>query len=255
MNARSLALLLLGALASGGAHAVERNSLPYPGTPDWTEVIFSGTSMTLSPTGDATVLTTAQARGVWFGNAAVNSVNWSIGTNTAGNYLGLSARFSAGAADWSAYLHDGSYSASFHFAPTDCLDNCYAIPAKAGYAISHAANAQGKTSTFFTLDLTQTHTFEWLLKGGQVYYRVDGVVVHAGAAHASTSRILVIGDGSGTTRTGVGSMTVTAVAIDTAPAMNALVTTAVPEPGSYALLLAGLGIVGTVARRRRSRTA
>jgi hypothetical protein len=35
--------------------------------------------------------------------------------------------------------------------------------------------------------------------------------------------------------------------------LNAIPTTAVPEPETYALMLAGLGVIGFVARRRRQR--
>ena len=36
---------------------------------------------------------------------------------------------------------------------------------------------------------------------------------------------------------------------------NGAVTPAVPEPDSYAMLLAGLGLVGAIVRRRRKLTA
>lgn len=35
------------------------------------------------------------------------------------------------------------------------------------------------------------------------------------------------------------------------PAMHDVITTPVPEPGTYALMLAGLGLVGYAMRKRR----
>lgn len=247
-------LLLAGALLGASqAHAVEINSLPYQGTPDWVDIVFDGTSMDLNPAGTQTTLTTAQGRGVWFGNGSgySNAANWSMGSPTAGNYLTLTARFSAGSADWSAYMSDTSYGAFFAFASTGCANNCYSLPGEAGVRVYYSDGGNGSASTFVPLDLTQFHTYEWLVKGGRVDYRIDGQLVYTGIAYQSSlgTPLLVIGDGSGSSLTGLGSMTVTSVAWDSAPAMNSLAP--IPEPETYALMLAGLGLVGWVVRKGR----
>ncbi|RZS52094.1 PEP-CTERM sorting domain-containing protein [Sphaerotilus mobilis] len=43
--------------------------------------------------------------------------------------------------------------------------------------------------------------------------------------------------------------------VDNVSVMSNTITTAVPEPESYAMLLAGLGAIGFMSRRRRARTA
>ena len=64
-----------------------------------------------------------------------------------------------------------------------------------------------------------------------------------------SASLLVIGDGSGSTRTGKGSMTVHAVRLDTAPVAATLVSS-VPEPGAWALMLAGGALLAARTRRR-----
>ena len=186
--------------------------------------------------------------------------SWSPGTNAVGNHFSLTASFSAGATDWSAYFYDGARYASFTFNSTythhNCSGNggsCYGIDlteTQQGVTFSHAESG-GKTSTFVELDMSQTHTYEFLLKGSEVAYRIDGQVVFAGEAFDPTHdlHLLVVGDGSGSTPTGRGSMTVYGVSFDNAPSMNTLVS-AVPEPETRALMLSGLGLLGFVARRR-----
>ncbi len=58
----------------------------------------------------------------------------------------------------------------------------------------------------------------------------------------------MIGDGSATTRTGLGAMVVSQVGFDAFPSFDTLAP--VPEPETWALMAMGLSLVGWAARRR-----
>lgn len=253
---RSLALLATLNVFAPAHAAVVVNSLPYTGTPDWTDTTFAGTSMTSN--GTTSVLTTGQNLGVWFGYGVWygDTPAWTPGSTSAGNYLAMTSSFSANAADWSAYFYDMNHMAYFEFNSTGCGDphNCYSVPHEQGVRFWHAdgGNATQPASSFLALDLTQAHTFEWLLKSGQVSYRIDGNVVYSGLAYQVPlgAPLLIIGDGSGSTLTGLGSMTIQGIAWDNAPVLSTLAP--IPEPETYALMLAGLGLVGWVGRKRKA---
>lgn len=255
----ALGALFTAALASttlGGAAqaAVVAASLPYGGSPDWSTIVFGGTSMTTD--GTKSTLSTANGQGVWFGYWQNSPPAWSLGTSAQGNYLSMSASFSTGATDWSAYLFDQSHFASIAFAPTGCVDNCYGLPGQAGVSLAFADGADAGDAhdqVFVALDLSVAHTFEFLLKNGQVSYRIDGLA-HTGAAGASgATQILVIGDGSGTNTTGEGQMYVHAASLETSPVADVLESTVspAPEPAAWALMIGGFGMAGAVLRRRR----
>lgn len=238
--------------AAGGAQAaVVADSLPYQGTPYWTDVVFAGTSMTTN--GTTSTLTTAQQRGVWFGwSAGSNPPAWSLGSNAAGNYVRLDMQLTSGARDWSVYLHDGQRSATIVFNPTDCNGNavnCTLANFAPGVRVYARDSGGAQISQFFNVDTTQRAVYEFVLKGDTASYRIDGVA-WTRQAEVSGSNILVIGDGSGSTLTGWGSMIVHGVSIDTAPSFDTLQTT-VPEPSAWALMIGGLGLVGGALRRRR----
>lgn len=246
--------------ASGLSNAaVVVDSLPYKNTPDWTDIVFSGTSMNLAPSGDSVTLTTSYGAGVWFGWGAGygnQPASWAPGNNAAGNYLRFEASFSNGSADWSTYFYDRSYNAFFDFAPTGCSGNqgsCYGLNGAAGVGVSHAGSTSTEyASTFIPLDLSLSHTYEFLLKDGQVSYRIDGLNVYSGAAWqvGFANPLLVIGDGSGSSLTGRGSMTIYNIRMDNAPAERILASS-VPIPASFLLFGSGLlAIFGSLASRK-----
>ena len=228
------------------------NSLPFQGTPDWTDSVSSGATIVLNGAGTESLLTTANNGGSWFGWGPAaqgygTEPSWSLGSNSDGNYIRLEASFSANAADWSMYMHDLEHSMGFTFAPTDCngnIFNCYGTDGAAGVRLSHPGGG-----TFIDLDLTQQHTYEVLLKDSLVAYWIDGIQHYAGPAGDANLGfpLLVIGDGSGTTLTGRGSMTVFAAELDNAPLANVVV----PLPASLPLLVAALGLLGTRLRKMR----
>jgi hypothetical protein len=255
---------IAGVMLSGSARAtVVASSLPYLGTPDWSDVVFSGTSMGV--VGSEAILTTADNRGVWFGwSAGLNPPAWNMAANNLGNYLSLTTKFSAGSDDWSAYMHDGTRQAAMIFnesllangSPCDAsFQNCYNFGSTPGVSLYFAGVAPNSfIRTFIALDTTQYATYEWLLLGNTVTYRINGVA-YSGTALPTASSILVIGDGSGSSRSGTGQMRVSGVSFDRAPAFSNLpstVTPGVPEPASWAMLIAGFGLVGATLRRRRA---
>ncbi|MCP5144925.1 MAG: hypothetical protein H6978_08890 [Gammaproteobacteria bacterium] len=240
------------AIANAAAASIVADTLPFSGTPDWTDVTFSGTSMSLINGGTASRLSTANGAGVWFGWGASppysNTPAWMPGDDASGNHLVIEASFSEDAADWSTYFFDTTYSVSFLFAPTGCNGNagsCYGVDGQSGVTISTPVGG-----TFISLDLTVPHTYEFLLKDGLVQYAIDGQSVYAGVANQSNAAapLLVIGDGSGSTQTGRGSMTIYSIAFDNAPDAN---VSPVPVPAALPLLGSAVGLL--MVRRRRSR--
>ena len=240
---------------SNTSAATVADTLPFLGTPDWTEIATGGTSMILNGAGTETVLTTANNAGVYFGwGPAAQGYGpepaWAPGSNTDGNYIRIEAAFSADAADWSLYLQDLTHSMGFGFASTGCNGNigsCYGEDGAAGVQLGHPGGG-----TFIPLDLTQRHTYEVLMKDGLVAYWIDGIQRYAGPSGTANLPfpILVIGDGSGSTQTGRGSMTVFAVEIDNAPLANVVV----PVPASLPLLGGALGLLFGAIRRSKCRS-
>jgi hypothetical protein len=253
----AIAIVVAASLTANAAQAaVVADSLPYTGTPDWSDVTFSGTSMVVS-SGES-ILTTANNRGVWFGwQSGTNTPAWTIADNAQGNYLSLTAKFSSGADDWSAYMHDGTRSVAMIFNPTPCdqsSQNCYNFNGSPGVTLYFGGVAPNAfSSQFIALDTTQYFTYEWLLRGNSVTYRVNGVA-YSGTAMTGGSKLMVIGDGSGSSLSGTGQMRISGVSFETNPAATSL-PSLVPEPASWAMLIAGFGLTGAAMRRRRLRTA
>lgn len=231
-------------------------------SPLWSVFNGGGTTRTTDVVNDNVKLTTANATGIWFGNGdAIGgglTASWDVGTAASGNYLSLTANLSSNARDWHAYMYDRSgYYAEFGMNVTSptCngnVTNCYTAPVVSELTIVYGGVGNTVQRLNFALDVALTHTYEFLLKNGQVFYRVDGDLLFSGAAYRAVSPsypgLLIIGDGSGTTRTGNGWMNVTAINYDNAPNANALEDlVGIPAPGALGLMV--FGLLGLGARR------
>ena len=236
------------------SNATVTSSLPQWNTPggDWTEIRFANT--TFSTSASSAFLSTVQGQGVWFGNGSWygDTPNWSLGNSAQGNHFRMTASFSGGSVDWSAYLLDGMYQAAIQFLPSGCSDNCYGLPAYQGIEVFIRNELGANVGQRFALDMSVAHEYEFLLKGGLVSYRVDGQTLYSGAAALVPfgGTLLVVGDGSGSTRSGEGAMTVYGVSVDNTPTASVLST--IPEPQTWALALAGALWVARKSMPRRS---
>lgn len=266
-NIRNIALMVGLSVSIGFSCPVaamtitdDMNSAPstIPGITEndpWTSVIFGGTAMSASA--GITTLATTYSQGVWFGNGGFIGAypGWNLGTASSGNYLSLTMKLAPDSSFWSAYYVDlDGYYAGISFNPTTPNPATgyydYSRLARSGFEyVWGNAGHQGQ-STFVDMDLSDGfHTFEALLKNGSVDYAVDGQLVFSGySAYSGSSNLLVIGDGSGSTWTGTGSMLIDRVVFDTAPTMNNL--SSVPVPAAAWLLGSSLLALVGVARRQ-----
>lgn len=213
----------------------------------WTGVIFGGTQMGVS--GGVLSMSTVPYQGVWFGNGSLIGHNpgWSLGGSTTGNYLSLSLSLSSDAVDWSMYFYDLSgYYAGLTFNPA----GSYANAVQHGISYNYKDAANQFATGFAPVDFSNGfHTVEVLLKDGLISYGLDGQLLFQGSAwYSGPTNLLVIGDGSGYSPTGLGTMYVDSVLFDTAPTMTSLV----PVPAALPLMLSGLGLCAAVASRRRA---
>ena len=261
--ALALAITALAATRSNGA--VVADSLPYIGTPDWTTGAFDPTSVDAQP--NATTLGTAPYRSVFFGwGTAYNNVpSWTPGDDAAGNELTLTASFGpratyGGPADWTAYMYDGAYSFEARFNPTRCEDygysNCYAPPALPGVDryFGEPDRAGNSIRQCVARDTSVDHSYDILMKNGLLSYTIDGHSYSGLATAIGHYQLLIIGDESGYTGTGAGTMRISAVSFDNAPDADVALS-AVPEPASWATMLGGFGLIGALRRRRAGSVA
>jgi hypothetical protein len=116
----------------------------------------------------------------------------------------------------------------------------------------------GQMSNSVMLTMGQTYTLTYELAGNHRGYGADSVTVNFGSSSQIISRNS--GDGFTTymlnytaTSTGLASFSFHNAGGDNVGALldNVKVTAAVPEPETYAMLVAGLGLLGFMARRRR----
>ena len=208
-------------------------TLNLPGPYNLHGVQFANTAW--SSTDGVFTMTTYPVRGIWLGNfqsyqGTVNT-NWDVSTSAMGNDYSARMRLPTGAREWSFYINDRAYGASFY------LD----------FDLLRFRTPAGQQTVPF--DGTQFHTYGILLKEGLVEYTLDGNVLYAGPAYASVGDWgFLIGDDSGGTPTGAGSMEIDWINMDTAPTRNVEV---VPEPATLVLL----GIAPLAMLRRRRKTA
>ena len=235
---------MVGVTAHAAVIQYDGSTVPTPtGTPPWSTLNLPGpynlhgvkfANTAWSSTGGVLTMTTYPVQGIWLGNLQAYpgnvNTNWDVSTSAIGSDYSASMRLPTGAKEWSFYIDDRAYGAGFYL---DFNLLRYGTPA-------------GEQTVPF--DGTQFHTYGILLKGGLVEYTLDGTVLYAGPAYASTNPWgFLIGDSSGSTPTGAGSLEVDWINMDTAPTRNVEV---VPEPATLVLL--GIAPLAMLSRRRRT---
>lgn len=141
----------------------------------------------------------------------------------------------------------------------DDLEGGLALP---GYSLGDDAYEGSAFSQTFTSAAGSTFSFNWTLNtdafdagfADRAFAVINGSVltlgsVAAGAVSGSFSHTF---SAAGLYTVSLGVVDVNDVAGVSSLQVSNLQVTAVPEPETYALLLAGLGLVGAVARKRRA---
>lgn len=227
--------LLLSVSAQASVISFDGDDTPDSATygADFTTIVFSGTSW--SSDGDILTMTTAHSRGIWFGywTGADTPSSWSPSNNTVGNELKGRLALGAGATDWGMYIRDADgYLGSIQLDPGEVTVR------------------NGDQSQTIAIDTTQFHDYTIHLKDGVASFGIDGVLrSQLNTLTTSSSSIVLLGDGSGSTPTGTGSLFVDSFSIDTNPGAHTLVAS---EP-TLSIVAALLGLVAS--RRLRGRAS
>ncbi|MBK7006395.1 MAG: choice-of-anchor C family protein [Burkholderiales bacterium] len=189
--------------------------------------------------------------------AALSPFRWPRHLPMAASSLPLSgsfATYSAGSLDLTGWtIEEGS---------VDLINN-YWQPSSGDYSLDLSGNGDGVISQAFDTVVGTTYTVSFDMAGNPD----DSDKVKTVQVGLSQQPLYTF-DTTGRTRTDMGwvtqSFTFTAVATSSTlhfasvqdsaygVALDNISVTAVPEPETYAMLLAGLGLIGTLARRRKS---
>lgn len=237
------------ASATPTTYHYDGNTLPTVGTyGTWFTTVganafgyFPATSW--SSNGSILTMTTVPIQGIWFGHSTPSNDPTStlnLATTAEGNWARARVALAPGATEWSFYFRD----ASGFFAGFYLKDD--------GFEYSTLDAPGGSRVTQFqpVADMTNFHVFTTYILAGQVSYFFDNTYLGGGPAVTGASNQLVLGDGSGSTPTGVGSMYVDYMTVITAVGDNP--PSSVPEPSSAAWIAAvgALGLAVTARRRR-----
>ncbi|RXK55161.1 VPDSG-CTERM sorting domain-containing protein [Oleiharenicola lentus] len=256
MSLRTLRLILLAGLLFGGRLTASPITFQYNGDLLPNQGSYGSLFTTIGPggpasywpttnwssDGDVLTMSTAHGAGIWFGAGWVYGDNpgFSLANTADGNLVRTRVALGANSTEWSQYWYDSSgYGSAFYF-----LNNGFKYYTAAG-------------ETFVSTDMTQFHTFTTYVLAGQVSYFFDNTYLGGGGALTGASNFFLIGDGSGSTISGTGSMylddltIITAVGADAPTIAAGPQTPGVPDTGATALLLAG-GLLSLAGLRRRA---
>lgn len=189
---------------------------------------FTGTTWS-SDGGILTMQTILPGYGVWFGRHTStygDPAGFNLGSALDGNRVEARIALGESSSEWNLHFTDNAGGlASFYF-----LNN--------GFQIRY----DNTTATINVADMTSFHTYAAHVHNGQVLYLFDGDIVGMGSAIQADANILLVGDDSGSTPTGYGSMRLDYLTINTAAGV-------IPEPSSTVLVM----LAGSMAVMRRKR--